>query len=508
MIRESAGSGYFIFSFDHEDALEAHIADWPSEDAPGWISSCDSALENCNVWTSRMSQLRRVRFRSALRRRFLRLVRSQISRRTIIPRLQATSNVSPILRLNQMGESRQYTTQLGAGLGMIQETFDLLRLWEPGDTQRVTSTEDPLQTVTHAGGRAQIRSDRKALVSIKDYLGETGQVEGRRLLEHFNEPPFGWSKDTTRYLLAALFVVMDVKFRIAGQEHLVKNDETFGALSSNKALGSVGIALREEQPDPDALARASDRLRDLTGENILPLEDEVASAAKKHFLGFQQNYSALATELRNLKVAGADRADDLSADLIEVVRGDGSDAVLRLGGVDSPLYDSLEWAPKVKQAFANGLHKTIADLQQVCSEILQLPDSGIPGRLKSASTDHVSQVSGILSKETFYDESAGLQTAKHELAKHVETAVADLAQQQTHLRATELAKWQDLPDWADLLAEDRAWFATEVDKLAMNGSSNIAGLRRLLALEFNLNPSASRVGKGGQCPCRAKAQRA
>jgi hypothetical protein len=90
----------------------------------------------------------------------------------------------------------------------------------------------------------------------------------------------------------------------------------------------------------------------------------------------------------------------------------------------------------------------------------------------------------------------------------VETAVADLAQQQTHLRATELAKWQDLPDWADLLAEDRAWFATEVDKLAMNGSSNIAGLRRLLALEFNLNPSASRVGKGGQCPCRAKAQRA
>jgi hypothetical protein len=45
MIRESAGSGYFIFSFDHEDVLEEHIADWPSEDAPGWISSCDSALE-------------------------------------------------------------------------------------------------------------------------------------------------------------------------------------------------------------------------------------------------------------------------------------------------------------------------------------------------------------------------------------------------------------------------------------------------------------------------------
>jgi hypothetical protein len=352
---------------------------------------------------------------------------------------------------------------------------------------RVTSAEDPLQIVTRAGGRAQINSDRKALVSIKDYLGEMGQVEGRRLLEHFNEPPFGWSKDTTRYLVAALFVGMEVKFRIAGQDHLVKNDETLGALSSNRALASAGIALREERPDPDALARASDRLRDLTGENVLFLEDDVASAARKHFPGFQQEYSALAAELRNLKVAGADRADDLSSDLAEVVRGDGSDAVHRLGGIDSPFYDSLKWARRVKQAFANGLQQTIADLQRLCSEILQLPDSGIPGQLKSASTTHLSQVSGILSKEAFYDESAALQTARHELAEKVETAVAGLAQQQTDVRAAELAKWQNLQDWADLLAEDRAWFAAEVDKLVVDGSGNISGLRRLLAHEYDLN---------------------
>jgi hypothetical protein len=360
---------------------------------------------------------------------------------------------------------------------------------------RVTSVEDPLQIVTRAGGRAQIRSDRKALISIKDYLGEMGRVEGRRLLEHFNEPPFGWSKDTTRYLLAALLVGMEVKFRIAGQDHLVKNDETLIALSSNRALGSVGIALREERPDPDALARASDRLRDLTGENVLLLEDEIASAAKKHFPGFQHDYSALAIELRNLKMAGADRADDLSADLTEVVRGDGSDAVLRLGGVDSPFYDSLKWARKVKQAFANGLQQTIADLQQLCSEIVQLPDSGVPGQLKSLSTDQVSQVSGILSKEAFYDESAALQTARHELAKQVENAVAELAKQQIHLRESELMKWRNLPDWADLLVEDRAWVAAEADKLAVDALGDIGGLRRLLAHEYDLNHRLRKLEK-------------
>lgn len=33
-----------------------------------------------------------------------------------------------------MAESRQFTTQLQAGLGMINETLTLVRLWEPGDT--------------------------------------------------------------------------------------------------------------------------------------------------------------------------------------------------------------------------------------------------------------------------------------------------------------------------------------------------------------------------------------
>jgi hypothetical protein len=80
-----------------------------------------------------------------------------------------------------------------------------------------------------------------------------------------------------------------------------------------------------------------------------------------------------------------------------------------------------------------------------------------------------------------------LQTARHELAEKVETAVVNLAQQQTDVRAAELAKWRNLPDWADLLTEDRAWFATEVDKFVVDGSGNISGLRRLLADEYDLN---------------------
>ena len=117
------------------------------------------------------------------------------------------------------------------------------------------------------------------------------------MLDFFADPPFGWSKDTTRYLLAAAFLGAEIKLRIAGTDHLVKNDESLGAFTSNRQLGPVGIALRQEQPDPDSLVRASDRLRGLTGENILPLEDEIASAAKKYFPEYQATYAPLSIEL-------------------------------------------------------------------------------------------------------------------------------------------------------------------------------------------------------------------
>jgi hypothetical protein len=352
---------------------------------------------------------------------------------------------------------------------------------------RATSNEDPLQLVTRSGARAQIKTDHKALLSIKDYLGQQGQVEGRRLLEHFNEPPFGWSKDSTRYLLAALFLAAEIKLRIAGQDQVVKNDDTLGALSSNKALGAVGISLREEPPDPDAILRASNRLRDLTGENVLLLEDEIASSAKKHFAGFQQEYSALASELRTLDLAGATRADDLAADLTEVVRGDGSDAVRRLGGTESPLFDSLKWARKVSQAFANGLKLVIAALQQLKTEIKQLPDAGAPGQLKAGAAELLERVADVLAKEAFYEESAALHSSRQDLERLVAAAVVDLAAQQSQARESELARWQSLPEWAELLQEDRDWLAAEVEKLTVTAPPTIVGLRRLLAHEYDQN---------------------
>jgi hypothetical protein len=355
---------------------------------------------------------------------------------------------------------------------------------------RVTTAEDPLGLVSRSGGRTQINTQHKAIVSIKDYLGQQGQVEGRRVLDHFADPPFGWSKDTTRYLLAAAFLGTEIKLRIAGSDHLVKNDETLGAFTSNRQINPVGIALRQERPDPESLGRASDRLRSLTGENILPLEDEIATAAKKHFPEYQAAFGPLAIDLASLGLEGAEqveRAENLVGDLTEVVRGDGSDAVKRLGGADSLLYGSLVWARSVKKALDNGLRTTLKHLQRVRQEMEDLPDTGIPGKLKSSAAENLASVSDILKREAFFEEAASLRTISDDMDKLIAAAADDLSKQQETVAREELSRWQSSTDWGDLTDDHRAWFSGEVEKLPIEADGTLDGLKKILRNDFSLN---------------------
>src|SRR5262249_23239440 len=160
------------------------------------------------------------------------------------------------------------------------------------------------------------------------------------------------------------------------------------------------------------------------------------------------------------------------SDLMEVVSGDGSDAVKRLGSVDSPLYDSLVWARKLKKALDNGLRANLSHLKRLRQEISDLPDSGIPARLKVSAAETLASAADMLNRESFFEEATALTAASNELDKLVAGATADLIRQQTNVIDDELARWRISADWVDLADEDRAWFSAEATKLAVEAEGS------------------------------------
>ena len=228
----------------------------------------------------------------------------------------------------------------------------------------ITSQLDPLSLVQVVNGQPHIRTDHKALVSIRDYIDRTGTVEGKRLLEHFGGAPFGWSPDTLRYLIAALLVAGDIKLKVSGREVTVNGQQAIDALKTNNSFKPVGVALRQDKVSIEILAKAAERLTDLIGDMVVPLEPDICKAAAKHLPQFQHQIAPLAEKLETLDLPGADRVRALNQQIADLLFTDASDAPRQLGAPESSLYDRLKWAQAAKVALGQGLETTIKDLRQ------------------------------------------------------------------------------------------------------------------------------------------------
>jgi hypothetical protein len=168
----------------------------------------------------------------------------------------------------------------------------------------ISGSLDPLDLIQVVAGRASFRTDHKAMTSIRDYIDKRGTVDGKRLLDDFSDDPFGWSPDTTRYILAAMLMAGEIKLKVSGREVTAAGQQAIDALKTNNSFKTVGVALRDERPSIETLGRAAERLSELIGDTVIPLEQEISRAAAKHFPVFQRDYGTLSERLNGLGLGG------------------------------------------------------------------------------------------------------------------------------------------------------------------------------------------------------------
>lgn len=351
----------------------------------------------------------------------------------------------------------------------------------------IGSSLDPLSLVQVTAGRASFRTDHKAMISIRDYIDKRGMVDGKRLLDDFSGDPFGWSPDTTRYILAAMLMAGEIKLKVSGREVTAVGQQAIDALKTNNSFKQIGVALRDERPSMDTLARAAERLTELIGDTVIPLEQEISKAAAKHFPRFQNDYGSLAEKLSGLGLAGSERIRAMNQDIADLLFTDASDATQRMGAENSSIYDNLKWAQAVKRAFDNGLDATIRELQSHRQEIGALPGTGIPGDLRRELSEDLSNLSERLKQEDFFKHGADFSSLLTHLEGQVREAVVSLSDQQK-LRLKEGAEdLQRLPDWPELTQEERGNAVARLEALELTASHDLSGLKKLLAQDYDIS---------------------
>jgi len=358
---------------------------------------------------------------------------------------------------------------------------------------QIATKDDPLGLVKKSGGKSAVDTGHRALVSIKDYLEKHGQVDGRKVLDDFFAAPYGWSKDTTRYLIAALLIAGDIKLRIAGVDVTVRGDAATEALKNNNSFNKIGVALRDSRPSPEAKARAAERLLSLTGDTVLPLEDDISKAVTKCFPQLQRDYAALAMQLKTFTLPGVERAENIQDSVTEILRGDASDATSWLGGETCPLADDLEWARKVKKSLDNGIDVVIEQLRTCMSEIAVMPGVGIPGKLASDTAQLCDEAKEFLKREDFYEFMPDLKCRLTGLETAVKCAAQGLSTELDSRLTKEINAIQSSSEWSRLGLDDQTQFSNRLDRLRITCTSDLAGLKKLLGHQYVLTSELEQV---------------
>ncbi len=350
----------------------------------------------------------------------------------------------------------------------------------------ITSQNDPLGLVQISGGAPSIKTDQKGLVSIKDYVERTGTVEGKKLLDVFSGSPFGWSPDTVRYMVAALLVAGEVKLKVSGREVTVAGQQAIEALKTNNSFKPVGVALRDDRPSMEVLARAAERLTDLSGDSVVPLEEDIGKAAQKLLPSLQHQLAPLGERLQALGLPGVDTVRSANQQIADMLLSDASDAPQRFGAEQSPLYDGLKWAIAARLAFEQGIGETIRALRDLGRGVGELPATGVPKDVREATSDDLEAVADILAQDDFFKRKADLSTRRTAIEARVTEAVVAMQAAQASRILTAEAELALLAEWSAFTAEEQAGTLDEIQKLALHGAPDMAGLKRLLSRQFDI----------------------
>jgi hypothetical protein len=352
---------------------------------------------------------------------------------------------------------------------------------------------DPLSLVQLSGGTPSINIGHTAMVDVRDHIDRRGNVDGKRLSDDFSAPPFGWSADTLRYIVAALLVAGEIKLKVSGRDVTAIGQQAIDALKTNNTFKNVGVALRDDRPSMEVLARAATRLTELSGDDVIPLEPDISKAAAKFLPRVQQRMAPFAERLKQLGLPGVSAIESLNQTIASLLETDASNAPVEFGAEESDLFNSLQWTIGAERAMSQGLEGTIRSLRQNMAEIRALPSRGATEEIQRESLDALSDLDERLLRQDFWQLAADFNTGLTALEGTVSKAVAALrSSQQQQLRQAE-EDFARLPEWVELNEGEKQAALEQLSGYSTDAADDLAGLKLLRNQEGTLGALIAEV---------------
>ena len=335
---------------------------------------------------------------------------------------------------------------------------------------RITKDLDPLGLVSKSRGAPRIDTSTPVLAEVlrvfqvKSAESGSGRLQGSYLQDVFSAPPYGWTKDTVRYLFAALLRAGEIEFHVPGAEGVVRTagPKAVEGVKNTVAFNRIGISPRDAKLPPEALDRATRRLETLFGDEVLPLEDHISRSVRRNVPDLLEKLGALPDRLRLLGLPGESRVRRLLADAADLLKGDAGGAGAVLGGVECSLPDEITWAKAVFEALEAGAEADVRNARAVLDSAADL-ERLFPGSTTDLlGTEDREAAEEVLSSERFHERLPDLRGVVRGAVERAEKRYADERTVYEESLKKALNGLEADPDWTKLLDEDREEIAAKL----------------------------------------------
>lgn len=390
-------------------------------------------------------------------------------------------------------------------LAAVRTSTDLAaRFLEVERLDRITTEQDPLGLVTRAGGTARVNTDAEVLAeALREFeraFEESGQapVRGAVLLDRFERPPWGWNKDVTRYVIAALLAAGQVEVRNAGETFKTPGPRAAALFKSTPTFRNAGIARRDSRVSLETLQRAADRLRDLFADNtVFPTEQGIADAVRRHVPGLREDLKALPERLRLLELPGEDSARDALDRCAALVQGDGGGAADLLGAADGALTEEIQWARRTDRALNEGAEDDVRQAQGNLMAVRRLE------RLFGLPNDHdeidraATTIEDVLQSMDFGERRPEMRTSTAALLGALGRWYDEACLSYLEACAAALGRLEALNDWSYLPTDEQHAFASRLMPTSPPDRTNdiAADILSLLGRQQQIEATLARVSR-------------
>ncbi len=326
---------------------------------------------------------------------------------------------------------------------------------------RMPGDRDPLKLVGKVGGRYAVQSSHGALAEARRAFEEkvnasgAGRLQGKTVQDDFAAAPYGWTKDASRYIFAALFRAGEIQIHTGDGTFTAVGPKAIEAFKSTVAFNRVGLSIRDSRPPLEALDRAARRLEEIFAVEVLPLEEHISRAVRIHIPTVIEEVSSLPDRLRLLQLRGADRAQSLLQTCADLLKEDASGATTVLGAADCRLPADIAWTKSVVKALSDGGERVIQEAGRLIASMAELQE------LFPRETDDLlpaaahATIAEVLASENFFERISDVRSALRTILDAIGERYAQLRARYLEKVLEARNKLEQTAQWPLLAAEDR-----------------------------------------------------